>query len=970
MPVLTGFLEPSEIQGGERIFSFKLRTMKMNTVLYKKFLFRFINHQGFFSLLISIFFLATHFSNGQTYAWAKSIHSEGFDQAYDIVTDPQGYVYVAGQIEYLANFGSGVMIESFGKHDIFIAKYTPEGRLVWAKGAGGKGGDKAHSIALDGLGNLFIGGEFEDTAYFDNITKITRVIETNNMFVAKYDTSGTVQWVRNISIGTLLQTRGYAVTCDAQGNVYTCGGTKGDTYYENTFLFTSAGDYDATVVKFDAAGNLVWAKRMGGPESDKAYGIMSDNNGFIYVTGYFVGLAEFAPGLSLTGRGGTDIFLAKFDTSGLLQWVEQAGDTGFERGWDITQNVNGEILLTGEFQGHSEFGANTIFSNGNYDMFLASYNSSGVNLWALSGGGPEDDIGRGVTHDDSGNVFVIGDYGGSATFPPASISGNGFSEVFLVSYDATGSSMRWLRSIGGYENDRGRGVAADPNGNIYICGEYVDSVQFAATTLHGDSLLDMFVAKVVSGNFCSTQVSLSGQIVCPGVCDGSILATATGVSPFSYSWDTNPVQVGAVLNNLCTGTYSVTSTDAVGCTASASITLVNPAATVITPSSSDATCFGICDGSVSISANGNGPFSYSWNTSPIQTTSSISGLCDGNYSVIITNADGCTSSTSIVVHEPSQIQINTGKSDPACFAACDGIAGVIPSGNGPFTYSWNTSPVQSTDTLYALCDGSYTATIMDANGCSTTATVVLTEPSQLLISTAKTDPSCVGACDGTALANSNGQGTITYAWSGTGGQTGATLTSLCDGVYTVTCTDAAMCSNSSTLTINDPAPLQIQSTISNSTCIACADGSVDVQASGGSGTLQFNWSNGTSSEDLLNVLAGNYTLCVSDNNSCMLCDTFDILAPGTGIQNLNFNEEILVYPNPFSSQITILLKNAASEKITVLLYNSLVELVYEDQFYGKEFISAFPDLSNGLYFLHLRGAEGESKKVIPVLFEK
>ena len=428
-----------------------------------------------FPVIIFLLLYSAVCSNAQVFQWAKSIQSEGFDEGYDLAIDANGNTYVAGMIEFDTDFGNGVALHSAGIHDIFLAKYNLNGSLAWARRAGGKGGDKIQSLVLDGNGFIYVAGEFEDTCYWDTIMKVTHGDPgVNNMFVAKYDTSGSVYWVRNLGVTGPLHTRGYGVTCDAQGNVYACGGTKGDTYYENTLLFTSAGDYDGTVVKFDANGNFGWARRMGGTSSDKAYGIVSDNNGSIYVTGYFVGVADFSSTVSLTGAGHTDIFLAKYDTSGLLQWAKQAGDTGFDRGWDITQNINGEIIITGEFQ-TGYFGSHRAFSRGNMDMFVASYDSSGSNLWVTAGGGVEDDIGRGVSHDAAGNIYVVGDFADYGIFTPDTVTSNGYSDIFVASYSAAGSTLNWVRSAGGLDNDRGRGVGSVGSGGLVICGEYVDS---------------------------------------------------------------------------------------------------------------------------------------------------------------------------------------------------------------------------------------------------------------------------------------------------------------------------------------------------------------------------------------------------------------------------------------------------------------------------------------------------------------
>lgn len=768
------------------------------------------------TLLLLIFLFSFGKIKSQSFQWAKDIKSEGFDEAFDLVTDHEGNTYVAGMMEFDTDFGNNIILHSAGIHDIFLAKYNPVGKLVWAKRAGGKGGDKIQSITLDGSGHIFVTGEYEDTCYWDAIMKVTAGPGINNMFIAKYDTSGPVIWVRNISTTSPMHTRGYGITCDAVGNVYACGGTKGDTYYDGNFLFTTAGDYDGTVVKFDPNGNFCWARRMGGVESDKAYGIVSDNNSSIYVTGYFVGTADFSSNVNLTGRGHTDIFLAKYDTAGTLQWAKQVGDTGFERGHDITFNVNGQIILTGEFQ-TCAFGTNMAYSRGNLDMFLAAYNDNGDNIWVVSGGGVEDDIGRGVAHDTSGNIYVIGDYADSGIFPPSSIISKGFSDVFLACYDSSGSNLNWIRSMGGHENDRGRGVGIDLAGNISICGEYVDSASFGSLSLTGDTLLDIFVTHLVPGNFCSTQVSVVTQNSCAGLCNGIAIATSIGQGSINYNWSTNPFQSGTMATGLCQGTYSVTSTDANGCSSTAFVTLTDPPILQPYTTITNASCAGLCNGAVTASATGLGPFSFHWLTNPPQSDSTAIGLCQGSYTVITTDFAGCT------------------------------------------------------------------------------ASVV------------------------------------------------ATLT--------------------------DPLPLQLTASTTDASCIGCADGAIDLLVSGGTATYSYLWANGSTIEDQQNLIAGSYFVCVTDVNNCNLCDTFNIHDPSTGIIATNSYNGFSVYPNPFSSFTSLNLNIPVGEITRIVLYSTTGQVVYQAEFSGKEYRIPANFLESGIYFLQLNNKFYDRMKMIRLIVE-
>ncbi len=765
--------------------------------------------------LFLIFTFFTCISNAQTFQYADVIKSVGFDEALDIASDPEGNVYVAGQIEFDADFGNNIILTSAGKHDIFLAKYDPNGSLVWAKRAGGKGGDKIHSVALDGMGHIFCVGEFEDTSYWDGIMKHTPGMGINDMFIAKYDTAGHAIWVRMVhgDITGPLQTRGYGVSCDAQGNVYACGGTNGEAFFEGNYLFTTEGDYDATVIKLTPDGDFCWAKRMGGSDSDKAYGIANDNNGHVYVTGYFAGHANFASAANLNSGGHTDAFLVKFDTSGVLQWAIAAGDTGFERGKDITININGQIVITGELQ-TGNFAGQMAYGRGNEDMYIAAFNPDGSLGWVTPGGSEEDDMGRGVTHDANGNLYVIGDYASTGHFPPFTITSNGYADVFFVKYNSTGTSVDWVRSIGGPENDRGQGIGADMSGNIYACGMFVGASAFDAINLTGDSLLDNFVAKIGLGHFCSTQVSIASQNTCNGLCDGSAIATV----------------------------------------------------------------------------NGQGPFTYSWNTSPVQNTDSATGLCAGNYIVTTTDALGCTSTNTITINEPPPLVVSTSHSNVNCFQSCDGTAAVNATGQAPFTFEWSTTPMETDSVIHNICAGTYEVTITDAAGCTTSESVTITEPD----------------------------------------------------------------------------PLEMTTNIDGASCIGCSDGSIDLEVNGGTSAYTYLWSNGETTEDLSNIHAGNYSVCVMDANNCTLCDTFTVVEPGIGIAE-NAEIEFSIYPNPVKDFAKITTQLPGTKTFSIL--NITGEILFQTKFSGNEYVFKTEGISSGIYFIRLYDEMGNRMRVVPINVE-
>ena len=658
--------------------------------------------------------------------WVKTIKSQGFDECFDLAVDNSGFIYITGQIEFIARFDDGFQLQSAGIHDIFLAKYDSLGNRIWAKRAGSRyGGEKGHSIAIDAAHNVYLCGEIDDTTYFDTIQVIGRL--ANNTFIAKYDENGNINWVRHFETDSL-NTRGYAIDVDPQGNVYACGATQQKAYYNGVNQLTSRGDYDAFVFKFDTYGNFQWIKQIGGTDSDKAYGI-AVSGADVYVTGYFAGTAVFDPLVTLNGSGGTDFFLEKLDTSGAFQWVRKGGGTGFDRGYDITINTNGNIVCAGEFGTQANFGGTILNSAGNQDAFLAAYDPSGNNLWAVRGGGVEDDFGRGVSHDGNGNLYMAGDYASTANFGPNTIVSNGNADVFLVCYDSSGVTNRFLKSFGGPNTDRGRGVGIDSHGNIYFSGEFDHNITFDSFNITGDTLLDIFLVKLssISCNLYATTSAINST--CYGSCNGIGTASASGNGPFIYQWSTTPQQNNDSAFGLCAGNYSVLISDNSGCQISKNISVSEPPLLQenITIARS-LNCFGSCQGEAVAVVTGNGPFAYQWSTTPTQFSDTAFGLCAGNYSILITDAAGCQSTKGFTIAQPDPLLVSNATVNNSTCTGCNNgtIDLIVSGGTQPYFYNWtdgNTAQNRS-----SLAPGNYFVCISDSNNCSVCDSFVVTEP--------------------------------------------------------------------------------------------------------------------------------------------------------------------------------------------------------------------------------------------------
>jgi len=364
--------------------------------------------------------------------------------------------------------------------------------------------------------------------------------------------------------------------------------------------------------------------------------------------------------------------------------------------------------------------------------------------------------------------------------------------------------------------------------------------------------------------------------------NGSIQTTVNGGSaPFIYNWSNGETTQN--LTDITAGFYNIEITDANGCIVSASTNVEEAEEITADIVFTNTTC-GSANGEATVYPDGgNPPFNYSWSNG--DNTQTSSNLAAGSYSVIVTDVNGCKDTFNTLIENVDGPSVALTGSDISCNGGSDGeVVSITNGGTAPYIYNWNNGQV--TDVAGGLLAGSQTVTVTDANGCIATETINLTEPELLVANISATGSTCGGA-NGTATVNAVG-GTAPYNYSWSNGATTATIQSIPAGTYSVTVTDVFNCEITENVSVEntDGAAVTIAST--NVQCFGNTTGSLDISTVGGTGPFTYQWSDGQTTQQAINLSAGAYTVDVIDANGCITQSSGNVSEPQ------QFNSELIV----------------------------------------------------------------------------
>ena len=327
--------------------------------------------------------------------------------------------------------------EGAGSTDFLIAKYSSSGFLQWERTLGGTGDDQSYSVAIDSLDNIIVAGQ----------TTSDGAGATDSLIV-KYSSSGVLQWGR--TLGGTVNDIGSEVAIDSLDNIIVAG-------YTNS---GGAGSTELLIAKYNSSGVLQWDRTLGGTGAEYGQGVAIDSADNIIVTGF----------TQSDGAGSNDVLIAKYNSSGVLQWDRTLGGTGNDRAYEVAVDSSDNIIVTGYTDSDGA---------GGNDVLIAKYNSSGVLQWQRTLGGTGDETSWGVAIDSSDNIIIIG---------RTESDGAGLGDLLIAKYNSSGV-LQWDRTLGGNGDDYGRGVAIDSLDNIIVTG-YTQS--------DGAGVNDVLIAKLPS----------------------------------------------------------------------------------------------------------------------------------------------------------------------------------------------------------------------------------------------------------------------------------------------------------------------------------------------------------------------------------------------------------------------------------------------------------------------------------------
>jgi len=852
--------------------------------------------------------------------WIRVVNGVNKEAARDMKLDDDGNIYITGGFTVSANFNGTVITSPDGTEDIFLAKYNPEGNLIFARNVGYGAGiqrssamivDEQDSIAMLGIYNTQItfstGKSFTGDAAFDN-------------FFAKFSiTDGNHGSIKNWN-GTDGATRLNSIDVACTDGYYIGGTFYGTLTPPCNSDVTSTNQGDILLSKVDKDGCVVpgWIYTYGstGPVNyhDVLSSLSSDGDCNIYYTGSFFRTLNMDGSIIQADGGNQDIYVAKKNAAGTLQWVKRFGSGSWDEGLSISAD-DAIIAVGGFFRGDLVWGSDTVTSEipADDDSFVGIITPDGKPFAIYN---PHGRLSRtlDVAIDAYHNFFATGtfrgtkiDFGCDMSLTKTPPRADNLRDLWIARHGPVISLEFLVDSITCYGGNDGAidmtvignlepytylweivsGGCGITNPNAEDLSGLCAGVYKITVGYSGGQKIDTVL---VSGpaQFIIDSAKVTQQVTqCYGDCSGEIRVYARGgTGTLKYTLQPgNIVNTTGIFSNLCADTYTVTVSDYHNCSlTSQELTVIQPPSLVLLLDiKTDITCYGLNNGRIEMNGSGGtGPLQFTLNPGNVTNDDGIfTGLAPGSYTICLTDANTCgpVCVGPIDILEPDSLQIvSVTQTHLLCHGGANGEICVTAQG-GKGTLSYTLTPGNITNTtgcFTGLVAGTYCVTVDDANSCGPvdTCDIVLLQPEMVSFTKTQTDATCFDVCDGSITVSATG-GNGEYEYSRDGGSTwqiSNVFSDLCDNSYTIRVKDSYGClSPDSIVQITEPSMVSFTYEITDISCAGEHDASVTITASGGNGTYLYSINCGSSWQDLPvfpGLAPGTYCLLVKDWREC------------------------------------------------------------------------------------------------------
>ena len=904
----------------------------------------------------------------------------------DIALDPKGNIWIAGTFTGTIDLDPSAeeaLWASNGGKDMFFAQYSAEGSLLYSYATGDIFDDGIFSLAIDLQNNIYFTGVMEGNIDFDPSSDTSVLLSyMPQSFVAKYTQEGVLITAFPAGPGMFMAPFGdvgRGIHVDRDQHIYLTG-----------FHFPTPIPASPYIEKYDANGVNVYSHTFLNGEGDllrvntTGAAIISDEGGNAYVTGVYAGSADFDPSeniLTLPLSGGGGIFLTKFNSTGELLFAHGWGDSGINpaAGTGITLDKARNIHISGKFMDVIDLdpgsGIDTLGLQNGHAGFIASFDKEGNYLEAFLAGTntirpviPQD-----LTIDIQNRVLVTGTHEGMTDVDPSPqeeiLTQSGsftarYGKVCCQLTEVASSSIRQVckgedPAFVSFENNR----IATPTDDQYlyvITNQDQQVVALPDTQQYDFNQLDTGIYRIYGLSYAGTLSPEIGQLVGEmnsGICqqlssnfieiqvneppqltvseqvdptcenaNGSITLSVEGNNaPYEFTWDNG--LAGNNIEGLEAGTYVVQVTDQVGCKNELSVTLEGSSRPTLTLDTLQAATCGIANGYAIVSPEGGeGILQVVWDNGQMGDT--LQQVLGGTYTATVTDSNTCTFDLVVEVEsQDSPVLTVQERQDATCGEANGSITLSATSGTEPFDWTWNTGAQDPT--LTDLAPGAYTATVTDANQCSTRLEITIDSISSPIASMELIKEASCGLENGAAQVLIEG-GTPPFVIVWDNGSEGAMAENLASGIYLVSITDSNACQSTAELEIPDNGLRAPQAEFE-----AQMDKLTLSFTNLSQGADSYLWDFGDGTQSTLATpthsynSSGTYTIQLIAQNECGM-DTFqqDITVMTTSLRS-ELAGEFQVYPNPTTSTVTLEINQPLFRSLHLKLINIWGQTVLE-----------------------------------------